>query len=158
NTFSGDGYFRANLSDAATNDYGVEVINRPAGGYYLLGAAPLGGQLGLVTTISSITPSGSLAAGFGSGGVMQVPGAVTPDGVAPPTLGRDSQGRLLLASGVTANARQVRVWRITTGGSLDAGFGAGGMRTYSLPLMPGGWDAQAVSLDDLAFDGSGRLV
>lgn len=106
------------------------------------------------TTGCRYTPLGTLDATFGTGGVVTYDGGLgTDDGGL--TLAIDGSGKIVVAGGVNNGTDfDMAVWRFNPDGTLDTGFGTGGIMTHA--------GAAGGTGDDAAFgvtiDSSGKIL
>jgi uncharacterized delta-60 repeat protein len=109
-------------------------------------------QAGQDGTVVRITPGGSLDPTFGEDGKRTID---LPESVRIQALAVDDQGRIAVGGsvdvGATAGDKDLLIARLTPNGDFDPTFGGGdGVVTESV--------APYDSVDQLAFDGAGRIV
>ena len=150
--------------DPAFGDGGVSFT--PAGedfvsavAVYGDGRIVVGGSVGRGNTgafaVTRLTPDGSLDPGFGTGGTATTQVGQVFDGVV--ALEPLPSGGLVVAGGAPASDGNaaIALLRYRADGTLDLGFGQGGVVFTPLPEQPYDISAQVL---DAAFDAQGRIV
>ncbi len=121
----------------------------PGPGGTILAAATSDNRVRIVRLTDAGAPDGA----FGTGGVSALGGLGSVDPGAPVLLAPTADGRTIIATAIVDTiGSKVLVARITGGGDLDTGYGAGGSRT----LLAG--DSTADTPFSLVLDGAGRAV
>jgi uncharacterized delta-60 repeat protein len=120
--FNGTGYDTRTLADSATgNGIIADYKNRPVMAY--TGSWNPGGPGFTEFAVARYLDTGALDASFGLGGIVVLPLPAT-DLMCAPEVVEDEAHRLLVA---TCNPDTIYVWRLKEDGSVDVGYGAGGV-------------------------------
>ena len=121
----------------------------PGPGGTILASATSDNRVRIVRLTDAGAPDGT----FGTGGVSALGGLGSVDPGAPVLLAPTADGRTIVAAAIADTiGSKVLVARITGGGDLDTGYGAGGSRT----LLAG--DSTSDTPFSLVLDGAGRAV
>lgn len=126
-TFSGTGYnTHADGDIASGNAVIADAKNRVVMAYYANSNAP--GPTHNTYGVVRYLPSGALDAGFGVGGVVNLP-IPSKDLICAPELVEDDSANLLVAS---CSPDTLFVWRLKPSGAIDTGYGTGGLASITV--------------------------
>lgn len=165
-TFAGDGAAAINLGPGF--DFGTAIVRHADGGYVVGGfsAREIDGTALFRVVVARYAGDGTLVAGFGDAGVVELGEALIPPLPAPvpPALFVGGQvtalavqpadGRIVVAGIWSADGNTVDPFllRLLADGGLDPSFGTGGVRVFGEPELA---DAAPRAI---AVDSAGRIV
>ena len=105
------------------SQYANSILTTSDGGYIVAGSADAnGGDM----YIAKLTSTGSLDSGFGTGGVVTIGDSGSQDAS---SIQVTSDGGYIVAGSTDANGGDMYIAKLTSTGSLDSGFGTGGVVT-----------------------------
>lgn len=149
-TFGRAGLVTTDISGAGSNDLGWAMAVDPDGRIVVAGSTREGGGSSS-SALARYTPDGSLDATFGDGGLVTtdfVRSGSADEGSELGAIAIDAQGRIVAV--VSIDIGDLALARYRADGSLDAGFGDGGLLITNL----GGHDAAHA----IVIDSAGRIV
>lgn len=146
-TFDGDGEKTVTIATTTYNG-GNDVAIQPDGGILVAGLVQLGG-IYTADAVIRLTPTGALDGSFGGLGYFW--GGAYSSGPIATRLKVLPDGGFLLGEYEMSGAQDVLVYRASKTGSIDGGFGTGGLARLD-------WGANASYLTGLDVDANGRIV
>lgn len=119
----------ASLPDALPVPFSPGFATTPDGGYAIAGAATVPGAAEPQASVTRLTATGQMDAGFGDGGTAVIQTASMTLGVGTGLIVQPDGRIAITGLGVTGTSSlpQPFVARVNAGGSLDTGFGSGGV-------------------------------
>ena len=121
NTSFGSGGTIAIGDSAYQTAYSVQSTSD--GGYVVAGETDINGG---DVYVAKITSSGSLDTGFGAGGIITIGGSGSQQGISIETT---SDGGYIVVGTTTSNNGDMYIVKLNANGSMDTGFGTGGIVT-----------------------------
>jgi uncharacterized delta-60 repeat protein len=159
-TFNGVGYTSQNFSAGTGQTTGEDIgvgVTTDVGGRVLMAGYSSNAAGNQDMTLWRFTASGALDATFNGGGVFRHDNAGGGGGNdVGRTIAFDAGNRIIVAgwSPSAGGGDDAAVWRLTSGGALDATFNGRGFVTANGTAGGNGTDTAR----ELAIDGSGRIV